>query len=172
MGWREDLRKSSLAFQKYVVPLIYNQNALQRYGEIKICENICAEGFILDLDTKAGVDAFHVCEDGVWGIAVRILFKDFYPNFTVRYTRPNNKTEYEKRIESMYNGSIYPYWTIQGYVINNELIGVGIIKTVDLYNFIYYNKMECREIPNKDNSSTFLAIPWKVLGNNVNIWSR
>ena len=92
------------------------------------------------LDQNSGIDYFRKNEHGLQGIASRVQFGDDYRTFTIRYSRfSGSKTEYEKRKYQIENNYLYPTFTMQAYFDNREdlnLLSIGIIKTVDLYNVI------------------------------------
>lgn len=96
------------------------------------------------LDLLSGIDLISKSESHCIGIAARTQVIDWdkrpYNSFTIRYERPSGiKTEYEKRIESMAYGYIYPALTMQAYYSDGEFRSIGVCRTADLYRFIAEN---------------------------------
>jgi hypothetical protein len=74
-----------------------------RSGRLELVESPMAEGLLRDFDTLAGIDAWHIEDDGiVRGIASRVQVGDNdWRTFTVRSRRANGeKTEFEKRMKA------------------------------------------------------------------------
>ena len=66
----------------------------------------------------------------VCGVHNRTQYGKNYRTFTVP------KSNHEKRIDILSTGGLRPYYTMQVYVDDNRIIGLGLIKTVDLMQFI------------------------------------
>lgn len=66
----------------------------------------------------------------VYGVHNHTQYGKNYRTFTVP------KSSYEKRIDALSTGGLRPYYTMQVYVDDNRIIGLGLIKTVDLMQFI------------------------------------
>lgn len=99
------------------------------------------------LDTHCGIDALHVFGGQIRGLALRVQWGEDYRTFTVRYRKASGaETEYEKRMRAIDSalGALYPYLTIQAYLDNrenpNQIRSIGVVRTLDLYNFIRYNE--------------------------------
>lgn len=136
--WQCDLRKSSRQFLEHVWPVI---KAKCGGGEIKPVEVLQDNEIARELDILCGIDVWQTVRgEGARGIASRVQpSKKNWATFTVRRTRFSGaKTEYEKRLEAIKSGGrfIYPYLTCQAYINDEELIGVGLAKTSQLYAVI------------------------------------
>jgi len=117
-------------------------------GKIISIEDIEKDSILKTLDRQSGIDAFHISENGIRGIALRIqnINQHNFDTFTIRYSRHNNsKTEYEKRKKTFQTqkekGYLYPFLTIQAYVNydTKEVLKISIVKTEQLYNYIENN---------------------------------
>lgn len=88
------------------------------------------------VDIEYGYDLIQIDNEGlINGIALRIQYIDkSYNTFTLRYTRSTgSETEVSKRIKAIANNGKYPKWTIQIYINDNTIIGLGIVDTKLLY---------------------------------------
>lgn len=118
------------------------------------------------LDDYAGIDFIAVDRNKhCFGLAIRCQYikdgKQPYNSFTIRYHRyTNTKTEYEKRIEAIENGYMFPLYTVQVYINEktNEIISAAIIKTIDLYDFC---KKYNYRLQSKQSDNEFLIAYWK-----------
>lgn len=91
------------------------------------------------LDMSCGVDYLMRSEkhDFVYGIASRVQYGTNYRTFTVRKERESGAlTEFNKRVQAISIGAIYPHYTMQSYIVNDNVAGLAIIKTSDLMDFI------------------------------------
>ena len=66
----------------------------------------------------------------VYGVYNRTQYGKNYRTFTVP------KSSYEKCTEVFASGGMRPYYTMQVYIDDGRIIGLGLIKTVDLMQFI------------------------------------
>lgn len=110
-------------------------------GQIKPVEILEDNEIARELDVLCGIDVWQTVDgEGARGIASRVQpSSKNWATFTVRRTRFSGaKTEYEKRLEAIKSGGrfIYPYLTCQAYIDGEELIGVGLAKTAELYTVI------------------------------------
>lgn len=164
----KDMSWSSTAFEMIVWPTISERCG---GGEIERVEGLDKAR----LDIYAGIDAWqYVSKDGAMrGIASRVQYdtgKYGYPynTFTIRWSRQNSKTEYEKRRDAIFGkmGYVWPYFTVQAYLDNEKtgLVSCGVIKTKDLYSFVdLYGTDGFKTVENKDGSSSFKIVPWDML---------
>jgi hypothetical protein len=97
-------------------------------------------------DIYSGIDAIHLVNNQMRGVAIRCQWGGNFKTFTIRYTRANGtETEYEKRYKAIYGdfGFWYPHITIQAYFDKREdpdnLLGYGIILTKDLFDYLSFN---------------------------------
>lgn len=139
-------------------------------GRLVAVEGATTDALRLDLDRLAGIDAWHMIDHvgTMRGIASRVQWDTNYRSFTVRAGLPSgNRTEIHKRLHAIRNqdkGYLYPHLTIQAYVTkaSGRLIGAGIIKTTDLYEYIENNPIP-RLIRNPQDGHLFAAYFWKDL---------
>lgn len=132
-------------------------NQTFEYFKNEITKNIKGEILSIELlqnsvlnmfDYYSGIDAIHIYNNQMRGIAVRVQWSNkSWNTFTIRYKRANgSKTEYKKRREAIYgnNGWFYPFLTIQAYFDkrddNPKMLSFGIVRTKDLYDYIEDNK--------------------------------
>lgn len=147
---------------------------LEQYLKSKVCtlENV-DHPFIETIDRYSGVDAYRFNEKkGVQLIASRIqMIKNGYRpfnTFTIRKSRPNNKTEFHKRLLEIDKDWCYPHLTIQAFINEAEtkLLSFGIIYTKELYRVVKESVINFKEVLNKDKSSSFIIVPFSVFNNN------
>jgi len=120
------------------------------------------------LDLFAGIDLIWIKNNQISGVANRIQISNKnWATFTIRAERESGtKTEYDKRKESINDGlSIYPQYTIQSYVTdNNELLSFAIVPTVDIFDAIekgYYELQHTRA--DQKGQAFFYVVKWDVL---------
>jgi len=120
------------------------------------------------LDLFAGIDLLWIKNNQISGVANRIQISNKnWATFTIRAERESGtKTEYDKRKESINDGlSIYPQYTIQSYVTdNNELLSFAIVPTVDIFDAIekgYYELQHTRA--DQKGQAFFYVVKWDVL---------
>lgn len=131
--------KSSLAqsisdFNRYIKPVLQEKFKTQY---ISVEANKIDELAKL-LDTLSGIDLWQYTKEGMRGIASRIQrTKDSFDTFTIRNFRDNGaRTEYEKRRNAIENDYLYPYYTIQGYIVEDKLASFALAKTEDIMDLI------------------------------------
>lgn len=82
---------------------------------------------ILNIDCGIDYLLYSEVTRDAYGVAVRVQFGKNYRTFTVPKERESGtKTA----------GLIFPYYTMQVYIDGERLIGLGLVKTVDLMSFI------------------------------------
>lgn len=76
----------------------------------------------------------------IYGVANRVQWGPKpYDTFTIRYRLPSGGlTEYQKRLEAIESGAIYPKFTVQSYISSDrkELYSCAIVLTKDLIYFV------------------------------------
>ena len=165
----KDLGKSANDFEIYVKPHVLRLLK----GKIKTVEGVTDDWMTRMLDVIGGVDAWYIDnEKGIRGIASRCFnankdWRKEWASFTIRLSRgTKNKTEYLKLVESLEEGWLYPYWTIQAY-INHEskrLVAFAIAKTEDVLDMIEKGKCEERKTKHlKTGESSFYVIKWQEM---------
>jgi hypothetical protein len=145
-----------------------------------------------DLDTLAGVDAWHMWRSGgcMRGVALRIQPVDGRPwnTFTIRESRANGcKTELEKRLYAIAHrdgGWLMPAITAQAYTdkTTGAPLRVAVCKTEPLYGFVADNMPEPKTFGDMSapvwrkrvyDGNTLLAVKWSTLinaGVAVRVW--
>jgi len=129
-------------------------------GELISIENTGNK--ILDmLDQCSGIDMLSLSNGNIKGIACRVQWGRNWDSFTIRLQRhTGTKTEYQKRIDSINNGSFYPYLTMQAYLDNkrdNKILSLAVIKTIDLYELIDTHNYLFRK---RKSDNVFLYVNW------------
>ena len=157
--WTKDLKDSTkaiLSIKDTVLPKLIR-------GRIWSVENQDNEILLL-IDQTSGIDLIREDMVGLQGIAVRMQWGNDWNTFTIRKSRYNGtKTELEKRYEQIAEGYFYPAFTIQAYFDNrtdNNLLSIGAIKTIDLYNFMNDNP---DKIGNNKSDNEFVFVRWSDL---------
>lgn len=82
------------------------------------------------LDKTCGIDYLLTNDEQVYGVSSKVQYGKNYRTFTL------SKGAYEKRSEALSSGSVLPHFTMQGYVNGGEIIGLAIVETEDLLDFI------------------------------------
>jgi hypothetical protein len=157
--WQKDANDSTKALMSIkdsVLPKLIS-------GRIHSIED-SKDGVLILLDQKSGIDFIRENNAGLQGIAARIQWGYNWRTFTIRKTRyTGTKTEFEKRIEQIDKGYIFPAFTLQGYFDsrqNNDLLGIAIIKTKNLYEFILKNPLKAYR---NRSDNEFLYVHWHDL---------
>lgn len=116
------------------------------------------------LDMLAGIDVWviHKNPSGVRGLASRIQYGKNWQTFTVRKQRESGaSTEYEKRKHAMSNDYIYPYFTLQAYIKDDEIEGMAICFTHALYKIIEQGLCETRKTGDSQiGQAIFYVVHW------------
>lgn len=138
VDWQRDLSESSRSFLTVVWPIIKKKCG---GGEIKPVEILQDNQIARELDILCGIDVWQTVQgSGARGIASRVQpGPKNWGTFTIRRRRFSGaKTEYEKRLEAIRSGGrfIYPYLTCHAYVDGGRAVGVGLARTVDIFNAI------------------------------------
>lgn len=162
-NWRHDLNDSVIALES--IKDTYLPKVIK--GKIHTIENADNEILIL-MDTKSGIDYIREDTNGLQGIAARVQWGRAWNTFTIRTVRhTGSETELEKRLYQIDNGYFYPAFTMQAYFDNrldNNLLSLAIVKTVDLYN-LFKNERHLFEKRRSDND--FVFIHWDNLKDKV-----
>lgn len=109
-------------------------------------------------DAYSGIDLIGNNNNQIYGIASRIQYNVAYNTFTIRYARhTGTKTEYAKRIHAIKNGYMYPRFTLQAYVKDEQIVSAAIMLTVDLYNFMDENPSM---VHTKCSDNEFKFVKW------------
>lgn len=158
-NWRKDAIDSARAIES--IKNTYLPKVIK--GKIHTIESKANEVLIL-MDVRSGIDYIREDDSGLQGIAARCQWNIAYNTFTIREKRhTGTATEFEKRKEAIKNGYFYPAFTLQAYFDDrktNNLLSLGLIRTLDLYNFIE-NNPEKVHVNKSDND--FIYIHWKDL---------
>lgn len=162
----QDMKESSTKFMQLVAPIV---KEMLKYGghesEIMQVEHIDEELAQL-MDVKCGIDYVILYEDIdlCYGIAARVQKERNWKTFTIRESRKSGaKTEREKRELAIKHNGIYPKLTIQSYVQDGEVLGVAIMSTKDLFNYIKMDSPYMKRLSthaDKHGQAVFIVCPW------------
>lgn len=160
-SWDKDLSDSVKAFYRIkdtILPKIIS-------GKIVSIEE-SKDDIILMLDRYAGVDYIRQNKIGIQGIASRCQWGKAWNTFTIRSKRHSGTdTELNKRLTQIKEGYFYPSFTMQAYFDNrkdNNLLSIGIIKTVDLYSEFTNNKHKFKK---RSSDNDFYFVNWSDISN-------
>lgn len=139
----DNMDKSIRDFIDTVAPILEEWSDCENVSVEKVTDERMAE----KLDTIGGVDSWNIRQDDmIRGVASRVQWiskKDWTDTppdtFTIRKSLPSGrKTEFQKRLEAIRNGGLYPHWTTQAYLDEpgGELLSVGRVRTEDLIRYI------------------------------------
>lgn len=160
--------KDDLSFSKDVFSII--KPYIEKDTNSMIIDVEGAGDALKQLDINAGIDYMLVSNKGIRGLASRVQAGKSWRTFTVRARKQSGaKTEYEKRIDAINEGYIYPYYTMQAYA-DNDKIEYAICKTDDLYRLIQScpNKVKKRSTTNAE----FLVVNWSDLNCKIKTLSK
>jgi len=173
--WIKDLTKAQIGIE--MIRKVVFQNKIELLStegsDILICKW---------LDQYSGIDLIGKKNDNLMTIASRIQWDKNYKTFTIRYKRTSGaKTEYDKRIEAIEKGYLYPGWTLQAYMKgifdNNELIdenslkilGCAVVRTDELYRFITEEKIIFHNTANHEGNE-FIYVYWDHIKHLKSFW--
>lgn len=172
MGFKTDLGDSAYDFMRLVYPKMVECKFIS--GSIVPIESVTSTGVTKDLDTLAGIDAWHINRTrGMQGIASRIQWGDkIWGSFTIRKHRTSGaETEYAKRKRAIDTDDwLYPVLTVQAYITSRrigELLAVGVAKTKDVFRAI--DDGRCTPRTNGRDGNEFIAVYWENV-NDIQTW--
>jgi len=168
--WQKDLSLSARRFTKVVYPEI--RDCWFDGAAVAPVESVSKKQFADELDQLAGVDYWVVkSEHGMRGLASRVQTHRDWSTFTVRHSRPSGvDTELQKRRESINEGYLYPYWTLQAYVPNGSLENVARCQTEDLIEYIDTGKRgEHYTDRSSPSGEQFFTVHWADFGRRYSI---
>jgi hypothetical protein len=166
--WQEDRDQSATDFRKQVAPVLEDWANSRSVSVEAVTDNEMAE----ELDQTAGVDSWNIKHDEIIrGVASRVQYLDDLPfdtppdTFTVRKERQSGaKTEFEKRLNAIRKGALYPHWTTQAYLDEpgGELLSVARIRTKDLIEHINKGSKNNNDYRVKEPQyqASFFAVSW------------
>jgi hypothetical protein len=158
--YQKSQRKTVEDFHQYIEPVL--RKKFRMYGEFFLVEGD-NHPLAKYLDLYSGIDIWYINKDESWcrGIASRIQRPtgNIFRSFTIRKRTKGQKTEYQKRLDAIKNCYIYPYWTLQAYIVGDKLKIMGIAKTKDIINFIKDNK-DVKTEENPDDGNSFYIVWW------------
>lgn len=177
--WKDDLENSAADFVRTVAPVLQKWSDCENVSVEQVTEERIAE----ELDQTAGVDSWNIKHDDIIrGVASRVQYVSemYWTNsppdtFTIRKSRPSGaKTEFEKRLEAIRKGGLFPHWTTQAYLDEQggELLSLARVRTEDLIRYIdegsesdgdYYVKTP------KGEASFFVVDWWRLKENGVGV---
>lgn len=171
MSFTRDTTRAQYALQHIVMPTVLGGTRAQWYST-EAGDN----PLLRRLDMSAGIDLFIENSDGhISGVSSRIQVIGTgkpYDTFTVRAERDSGaKTEYEKRLQAIQHGYLYPRLMMQAYITNwrGELISAAVANTEDVIRFIEAGNADTRRTTNAE----FYVVPWsdlKEAGARVREW--
>lgn len=167
-----DMSNSTRAFIEVVWPAL--APVLGGDSEYLPIEGSAGQELAEHLDMIAGIDGFQIRSDRLFmrGIATRVQwirqgYKP-YDTFSVRVSRPSGgTTERDKRLIAVQfrgHGPLFPDLTIQAYLREktNELLSVGVVKTVDLFRCVQKHPSGIRRAAG-NGGEQFEAYPFEYL---------
>lgn len=160
ISFKQDASKSIQAFNRFGVPVMKAALGAKKIISTEHHKNEI-EKF---LDQEAGIDALAVVKNGtVYPVACRLQFDKRYDSFSLRRSRPNDKTtEHAKLAEAFRTGGLMPKYHLQGFVeTTRQTAIVAVTETVDLIKYVDKHPDQWRK-NNKDNV-TFYYCPWREL---------
>lgn len=172
--WMFDLTWSSEKFVKLVWPIIKEPCG---GGDIRPVETLTDNALAKEMDILCGIDVWQTLNGvGARGIASRVQRGISWDTFTIRLSRASGAvTEYEKKKTAIESGAfIYPYLTCHAYVDSNNVRGIGLARTIDIFNLIESEKSAgrvSRETKdsgvwiNSTNNAEFIACSWESVPN-------
>ena len=166
--WATDLSWSSKLFLSQVWPMC---SAYCGGGEIMQMEGHTDSQLKLLLDQRAGIDGWHIHNNGMRGIAARIQLRVNYKTFTIRMSRDSGaETEYAKRLFAIESndGWLYPVLTIHAYAETETgpILSVGVAKTSDIISYIQAG----RHYERRTTNATFAVCDWhKMKGEGLDV---
>ena len=159
-NWKKDLGDSVIALEG--IRYTYLSRVIS--GKIHSIESLDNE-ILIKLDQMSGIDYIRENNIGLQGIAARVQWGNSWDTFTIRSTRHTGaETELSKRRRAIREGYFYPAFTLQAYFTNrkeNRLLSLGIIKTLDLYDYIIANP---EKIIIRKSDNEFVVVNWADLG--------
>jgi len=132
--------------------------------KFEVVEGVTVDDIAKQLDMLSGIDAWSIAPVGMRGVALRIQTgQKNWHTFTIRKSRQSGaKTEFEKRKYAIENGYLYPFYTVQAYVTNdNKLLAYAVARTQDIISAIekgvcYVNKTGAAQI----GQAEFYVVDW------------
>lgn len=158
--FKHALSKSMQDFKIYVEPRLIE---ILNGGYFSVVEGNTLDETARMLDTLAGIDLWYYRKgNAMWGVASRIQRGHNYMTFTIRKSRESGvRTEYEKRLDSMRKKSLYPHLTVQAYIDNDKLTGMGVARTEDIFEYIQNNHCLERSTGGaQKGQASFIVVPW------------
>jgi hypothetical protein len=140
--WEDDLSKSVKDFRDSVAPVLETWTDSENVSVEAVTDSDMAD----ELDQTAGVDSWNIKRDDIIrGVASRVqyltnlTFDEPPDTFTIRKERESGaKTEFEKRLNAIRQGGLFPHWTTQAYLDEprGELLSFARVRTEDLIRHI------------------------------------
>lgn len=157
MAWREDLCKSTDAFDRLILPVL---PMLVRGKYIRV--EGTPEEIAQYLDQNIGIDAMLDCGNVTYGLGSRIQFDSgVWNTFTIRCSRESGHiTELEKLRKAIQYDSMRPHMTLQAYVENNKLQTIGVAWTKDIIEYIDAHDCPIRTSFDGSKRAQFVFVKW------------
>jgi hypothetical protein len=166
--WEDDLEDSSIDFRQKVAPVLEKWANSRSVSVEAVTDSDMAD----ELDQTAGVDSWSIKHDEiVRGVASRVQYVSRLPfdtppdTFTVRKERQSGtQTEFEKRLNAIRKGGLFPHWTTQAYLDKprGELLSLGRVRTQDLIEHINSGSEDNNDynVIRPPREASFFAVPW------------
>jgi hypothetical protein len=132
------------------------------------CEILSAENnndkALQMMDRLAGIDWLINLSGSLYTVASRIRFvrpekPTIYRQFTLRGDKYKDvKSEFTKRMDSINNGSLFPYLTMQCWISASQFVCGAMMKTKDLYSFI---KEQPQVVMTNYSDRVFYSVNWE-----------
>ena len=159
--YKNDRIDSDYAFNQIVKPIIDD-----KWG----CNHVLTNN--IKQDVENGIDGYIINNNNKLPFSNRVQPSNNYKSFTIRLDRIYNEKkidkyliEYHKIKKLIILNKLYPYYFIQSYIKNNQLLSSACIETIDLWSYIFKNWDSIKEIETTDKNCTAKAkvIYWDEL---------
>lgn len=158
----QSMDKTASNYQKYVLPALKLTYPKNNFFEI---EGLTTDEVLKNFDTYAGMDAYMTDGINLRPIASRIQYSVPYRSFTIRFSRDSGApTEFEKIDRAIKYGYARPYYHIQTYIVNENKVFIGIVRTKDLWFYINHYSPEIKRTGVKQHGqANFYVCYWDDL---------
>lgn len=165
--WEDDLKDSIKDFREVVAPVLEGWTDSDNVSVEAVTDSKMAD----ELDQTAGVDSWNIkSDDIIRGVASRVQYLTNLPfeeppnTFTIRKERESGaKTEFQKRLNAIRRGGLFPYWTTQAYLDKprGELLSFARVRTEDLIRHVDNgNDEKDYFVVNPKGEASFYAVNW------------
>ena len=154
------MKKSSSLVNEKISPIVEKMFSGWKLMQVEGYDNeVCKV-----LDISGGIDYLLRNEKNnfIYGVASRVQYGMNHRTFTVRKERESGAlTEFQKRSQAISIGAIYPQYSMQAYIVGKNVLGLAIVKTSDLMEFIKNGYAETRHTNmDKIGQAEFYICEW------------